>query len=101
MTAVHDSTALRLALAGELDHARSGDFDAVVASFASSPHPSVDLDVAAVDFIDSLGLSMLVRLHALAAERGGRVTVVAPSRQFRRVMLLSGVDHLVTVDDDA
>lgn len=99
MTALHDSTAMRLTLDGELDHARSDDFDRVVAAFADSGHPSVDLDVCAVDFVDSLGLSMLVRLHAIADARGGRVLLVGPSHQFQRVLRLSGIDRLVAVTD--
>lgn len=95
MTALQDAPALRVQLVGELDHARGSDLDEVVDAFARSDHASIDLDVSAVEFIDSLGLSMLVRLHALAAERGGRVTVVGPRRQFSRVLHVSGIDTLV------
>ena len=54
-----------------------------------APEPADD-----VAFLDSGGLSWLVRLRALASSKGGSVRVTASSARVERVLRISGVAPL-------
>ncbi|MEU8663033.1 STAS domain-containing protein [Actinoplanes philippinensis] len=57
-------------------------------------HRHLVMDMHAAQIIDSTGLGMLVRAHQHAKQRGGTLTLVAPSRYVRTVlhtMRLEGV----------
>ena len=60
----------------------------------------VAVQVAAVGYIDSTGLSMLVR-WAQSAARGGRPAVLrSASPRFRKVLDLAGISVLFALEDD-
>lgn len=80
-----------------------GDLDAVSAPelrtcLALLAQPtSVVIDLAAVPFIDSVGLGALVGGIRRIREAGGSVLVFAPRRSIARVLHTSGFDRLVPV----
>ncbi|MGE3811649.1 MAG: STAS domain-containing protein [Candidatus Nanopelagicales bacterium] len=87
---------LHLAVAGEADFANTSP--ARTASigdvFLASGATSITLDLSGVAFLDSGGLSWLVRLRALASSKGGSVRVTASSARVERVLRISGVAPL-------
>jgi anti-anti-sigma factor len=87
---------LHLAVAGEADFANtSTDRTAAIdEAFLGSRATTIELDLADVAFLDSGGLSWLVRLRALAASRGGTVRVLAASARVERVLRISGIAAL-------
>ena len=56
--------------------------------------------VAAVGYIDSAGLSLLVRWAQCAARAGRPAVLRGASPRFRRVLDLAGISVLFTLDDD-
>lgn len=58
---------------------------------------SIDLDLAAVDFVDSSGLRVLIESHQLLEERGDRLTIVDPSPTVQRMFELSVVDEYLHI----
>lgn len=86
-----------LVLRGELDMAGVALVTARVAAALARPDvTAVDLDLAAVTFLDSAGLNCLMKAQAEAAEAGIRLQVVAASHGVRRVVELAGVTDLVS-----
>jgi anti-anti-sigma factor len=76
-----------------------GDVDAAVVTVLSAEHALADLRVLAVDvrelaYIDSTGLTLLVR-WAQDASRDGRPAVVRnPTKRFERVLEMAGLTPL-------
>jgi anti-anti-sigma factor len=60
----------------------------------------VILDLAAMTFIDSQGLEVLIEAHARAREgRLQRVVLRSPRPQARKVLEITGLDQLLTIED--
>lgn len=66
-------------LSGEIDLMSSRKLTLIAQDFLLSDHPSAQVDLRDVTFIDSTGLLLLVRLHRTAVARGGTVTLLDPS----------------------
>ena len=73
------------ALQEELD--RASDFDMMI------------IDLRELDFMDSTGLSVLVRAHQRAEEQGRRLAMVKGPQQVQRLLSLTGVADRLTVVD--
>lgn len=84
-------TAITLMFAGSLDA------DAVKSTWpglertASIERTMVVLDLAQVDYIDRMGLRLLLRLQLLAEGLGSRLVLSRPSRVVRRLMEVVGI----------
>lgn len=57
------------------------------------------VDVAGVTFIDSSGLSALVDAHHRARDAGSVLVVRHPSRMLTRLLSITRLDTLLTVED--
>ncbi|MCA0328574.1 MAG: STAS domain-containing protein [Actinobacteria bacterium] len=94
----HGPAALHvIRLSGEVDVARRDELGLLAQAFVASGSPSVELDLADVDFMDSSGLQLIARLHRTAKLRGGTVHVVGAVAAVRRVIEVSGLDSLVEI----
>jgi len=85
-----------LAIAGELDAHTAPLLSEAIASIEDG---DVRLDMAAVTFVDSSGLRVLIEAHRSAEADGRMVEICRPSQSLRRLLEISGVDcHLNIVD---
>ena len=86
-------------VSGELDLASSPALEEELARVSSSESSLVIVDLRDLEFMDSTGLSVLVRAHQRAAENSQRFGVVNGSQQVQRLLSLTGVaDRLVLAD---
>jgi anti-sigma B factor antagonist len=76
-----------IAPVGELDLARVGDFRIELADAAGRRAERVVVDLSAVSFIDSSGLSALVELHNRLRRDRRELAVVVPGGTAARVVL--------------
>jgi anti-anti-sigma factor len=60
---------------------------------------TIEIDLRAVEFIDSLGLSVLFAARARALQEGKLFAIVVPP-VLHRTFELAGLDHLVAVDGE-
>jgi anti-anti-sigma factor len=90
---------VRLALHGAIDssNARTG-LDLVMRADAL-PGDAVTLDLSDVDFIDSSGISMLLKIRSYLDDMGCRFVLVNPSAQVVRVLTIVGLNEMFAVDD--
>jgi len=88
-----------IAVSGELDLASSPALQEELDRLASSDTELLIIDLRELDFMDSTGLSVLVRAHQRAEEHGRHLAMVKGPQQVQRLLSLTGVgDRLKLVD---
>ena len=97
---VHDRPSHTLIVAtGEIDIGTADQVGNAVSAALSAGHGQVLLDVAAVTFIDSSGLAVLVKAHRQAQTQGASFAVVHPTPQTRKLIQVLGLDQLLLIYD--
>lgn len=84
-------------MTGELDLASSALLEEQLETVARSE--SVIVDLRKLEFIDSTGLSVLVKAHQEAQESGRKFGLVRGSAQVQRLLGLTGLAERLTVAD--
>jgi anti-anti-sigma factor len=88
-----------LAVSGELDLAAAPTLEQELARVRERGPELIIIDLRELEFMDSTGLSVLIRAHQDAQQSGYRLGIVNGSRQIRRLLTLTGVaDRLIIVD---
>lgn len=93
-----------IAVSGELDLASSPALEAELDRVFDSDEPVVILDLRQLDFMDSTGLSVLIRAHQTAENADRRLWLVKGPPQVQRLLTLTGVGErldLVDAPEDA
>jgi anti-sigma B factor antagonist len=79
-------------VAGEIDMVSAPAFDRALTALPDR----LELDLEAVTFLDSAGISVLVRHYRQRCENGGSLRIVEPSRAVRRALEITGLLELLT-----
>jgi anti-sigma B factor antagonist len=88
-----------IAVSGELDLASSPALQEELERVSASDARMLIIDLRELDFMDSTGLSVLVRAHQRAEEEGRELAMVRGPQQVQRLLSLTGVaDRLTLVD---
>jgi anti-sigma B factor antagonist len=93
-----DESATVLTVTGELDLATSPALEAELERASSGPE-LVILDLRGVTFMDSTGLSLLVKAQRRAQDARRRLAVVKGGAQVQRLLTLTGVAERLTLID--
>jgi anti-anti-sigma factor len=88
-----------LRVRGELDLAAASSFDAELDRALGTESNRIVLDLADLEFIDSTGLSVLVRAQQRAQDSGRELGVVNLGPQVERLLSLTGLLERLTLDD--
>jgi anti-sigma B factor antagonist len=88
-----------VSVVGELDLASSPALEEELERLAAGNAPLVIVDLSALEFMDSTGLSVLVRAHHRAAENGQRFGLINGSQQVQRLLSLTGVAERLTLEE--
>lgn len=91
-----DGNAWVLTLAGELSLAEAQVLEQKLGEVLASADSTIIVDLTDVAFIDSTGLSVLVRAHQQASEAGVQLGVVNPRAQAKRLLSLTGLAERLT-----
>lgn len=91
--------AVVIGVSGELDLASSPGLEQELDRRMSSGAELVIVDLRQLEFMDSTGLSVLVRAHQRAVEAGQRFAVVRGPQQVQRLLTLTGVAERLTLVD--
>jgi anti-sigma B factor antagonist len=96
----HDGNqAVVIGVTGELDLASSPALEQELERGVASQAEVVIVDLRRLEFMDSTGLSVLVRAHQRATENGQRFGVVKGPQQVQRLLSLTGVADRITLAD--
>jgi anti-sigma B factor antagonist len=88
-----------ISVSGELDLASSPALDEELERVAEGGAAVVVVDLRELEFMDSTGLSVLVRAHQRAEEQGRHLGLVNGSQQVKRLLTLTGVAERLMVAD--
>jgi len=91
-----DGIRTALKLSGELDFAGVGELRRVLVEEASLPGHRVELDMADVSFIDSMGLSLLLQAKYQVEANGGTMSLTLITDGVRKVLELADVEADLT-----
>jgi anti-sigma B factor antagonist len=94
-----DGRASVITVSGELDLASSGALEEELTRVAESDTEQVIIDLRELEFMDSTGLSTLVKAHQRAQEAGQEFVLVRGSHQVQRLLSLTGVAERLTFAD--
>ncbi|HET7245140.1 MAG TPA: STAS domain-containing protein [Streptosporangiaceae bacterium] len=86
-----------IALCGELDLFDTSDVASHLIAAVAAYGPSIIVDLAGLEFIDSCGLGVLVRVLRWTRESGGDLSLAAPRQQVRRVLGITGLINVFSV----
>lgn len=87
-----------IALHGDIDIQRRSELTVLVDSYQATDRCTVVVDLREVEFLDSTGLQMFLRLRNVAVERGGSVRLRSPNRMVRRILDVTGVSPLFVLE---
>jgi anti-sigma B factor antagonist len=86
-------------LTGELDLASSAALEEELIRVIESDVDHVIVDLRQLEFMDSTGLSTLVKAHQRAEDSGRRFALVRGSQQVQRLLSLTGVAERLELAD--
>jgi anti-sigma B factor antagonist len=94
-----DARGIVLVLAGELDAASAPELQHHLDDLLSQPHARVMLDLNGLSFVDSAGVSVLIRAKQRAETNGRTLVLRRPTEQLERVFALVGLADWLAVED--
>lgn len=96
ITRSNDAAGVVLALAGELDVATAPELEELLNEIRGGNHARVMVDLSELSFVDSAGVSVLIKAKREAEAAGSQFLLRRPTAQVHRVFALVGlVDWLV------
>jgi anti-sigma B factor antagonist len=96
---ITDAQGVALTLDGELDLETCVEFDRRLAAIDQARIGRLLIDLGGVTFMDSRGLSSIVRAHQSAEANGHTLVVRRGSNQVQRLFALTGIDERLTFED--
>ena len=88
-----------IVVSGELDLASSPALEDVLADVQTTDVVLVILDLRKLEFMDSTGLSVVVKAHRRFRSTGRRLALVKGSQQIQRLLDLTGVAEKLMLAD--
>lgn len=86
---------------GELDLATVDSLRDQAQSAVDQSHGDVLLDMSAVTYMDSSGLSVVLELRELLERSARRLLIAQPSESVTAILTICGLAELITSSDDA
>ncbi|MEO6858761.1 MAG: STAS domain-containing protein [Solirubrobacteraceae bacterium] len=84
---------------GELDLATSPELEAQLQKVWDSGNEQLVIDLRELEFMDSTGLSIIVKAHQRLTEGGRQLSIVRGSQQVQRLLDLTGVSERLQLVD--
>ncbi len=84
-----------VAAIGEVDVFTAPQLDAELSRLTGDGRTDLVVDLSRVDFLDSTGLSVLVKTLKRVREADGRLDVVVTAERVAKVFRLTGLDQLI------
>ncbi len=81
-------------VSGRIDTATSGEFEAAVQELIDKGQKNLVMDFAAVDFLSSSGLRVLVSVRKKLRDAGGDIVLASPSERAADSFEIAGLDKL-------
>jgi len=86
-------------LAGRMDSQGASDIDLKFTAYTVRDRGAVIVDMSAVSFLASIGIRTLILSAKALHVRGGKIALLNPDSDVRKVLEMAGVDSLIPVCD--
>jgi anti-anti-sigma factor len=86
-------------LIGQLDIVGVGAIETKFTGYCAGDNPRVLVDLSEVDFLASIGIRLLTLNAKSITSRGGRMVLICPTTEVRRVLELSGIPAIIPLYD--
>lgn len=93
----HPAGPILLCVAGELDHYTGPRLSEAIDELPFGPGTDVVIDLSALEYCDSTGLSLLITAHHRAEAAGSSLSFAGPSPELARVFAIVGLDQVFTL----
>jgi len=87
-----------IAVTGELDVATAPLIGDTIHRINSAQPINVHLDLTAVNFCDAAGLNAFLAADRMLRATSGRLTLICPSPQVRRLLTITKLDEILAID---
>lgn len=94
-----EGRAILIVVHGELDLASGPELETELGRLAEPPPEFLIVDLRQLDFMDSTGLSILVKAHQRAVDEGREFGLVRGTQQVQRLLELTGVTERLPMAD--
>ena len=95
-----ESGVLHVKLTGRLDMEGTGKVENPFTFRVASQKAAVVVDMAAVDFIASIGMRLLLKNAKAQQSRGGKLVLYKPAPLVREALTMAGIGSLIPMHDD-
>lgn len=82
----------------EIDQATAGEFEAEITAAITPPPPHLAIDMAAVTFLDSSGIRVLVHTYQAMTDAGATMSLRNVTGIVRRVIEAVALDGVLEID---
>ncbi|MCL2772810.1 MAG: anti-sigma factor antagonist [Oscillospiraceae bacterium] len=90
---------LYVKLLGDIDHHTARSVRESVDELILTKNPvELDLDLSAIDFMDSSGLGLVLGRYKKQNDIGGRMKILNPSRRIMQILQLAGVEKIIKIE---
>jgi stage II sporulation protein AA (anti-sigma F factor antagonist) len=94
-----DDRGVVLTLFGELDVVSAPKLERMLSEVLGQPHARVMLDLNGLRFVDSAGVSVLIKAKQRAESNGRTLVLRRPTEQLERVFSLVGLADWLEIED--
>jgi len=98
MSAVKDGV-LWVKPCGDIDHHSAKSIREAIDELIVKNNPKeLELDLSAIDFMDSAGLGLVLGRFKKQSEIGGKFKILNPGRRTMQVLQLAGVEKIIKIE---
>ena len=90
---------LYIKLSGDIDHHSAKSVRDAVDDLMRKNNPAeLELDLSAVEFMDSSGLGLVLGRYKKQTDMGGRMKILNPTRRVMQILQLAGVEKIIKIE---
>jgi anti-sigma B factor antagonist len=94
-----DARGVVITLSGDLDIVSAPELEQLLSELLAEDHPRVLVDLNKLSFVDSAGVSVLIRVKRQAETTGRRLLLRRPTAQLHRVFAVVGLAEWLDFED--
>ena len=84
---------------GDIDHHTAKNIRNAIDELIIKNRPKeLELDLSAIDFMDSSGLGLVLGRYKKQAELGGKFKIINPTKRIMQILQLAGVEKIIKIE---
>ena len=90
---------LYVKLSGDIDHHSAKSVRDAVDDLMRRNNPAeLELDLSAIEFMDSSGLGLVLGRYKKQADMGGKMRIINPTKRVMQILQLAGVEKIIKIE---